>query len=268
MNDNLSMNEAQDQSPVLLLLSEVVPKDGCFGHIPDLPGLCFRGEDLAQLEAKAPEQISGYVQWVMAEGLQDLNPTVTMLADLMSRNSFNSIRVVKGETIAGSPVWISGNPAALFDYDLRPLADAGILAYLRFTQQALKRIGDLAEALPKSQREHHPVQEHRSVDEMLTHVGNCVWWYCSRIDDNLAEPDDLAGETPFQRIGRLFDFAIKYLRSIPLPERIIVHTPKRFLTNDPWEQWTHTKSCRRQAEHAWEHLAELTQMTLPEGSSD
>jgi hypothetical protein len=55
------------------------------------------------------------------------------------------------------------------------------------------------------------------------------------------------------RIERLLEAAGEYLLAVPLQARTTVHVPSRFLTLDPREAWTHTKVCRRQAEHLWEH---------------
>lgn len=264
MKLTLSNNNVPSQLPTLDLLCEVVSGDGCFGHIPALPGLCFRGEDIFELESKAPEEIKKYVEWLIAEGISDLNPTISELAACVNESSLKSITIINKESLEGSPVWISGNPAVLFDYDLHPLDDVTVLAHLRFTRQVLMRLAEIAEVLLKLKSKQMPDPEHRSIDEMLTHIGNCVWWYCSRIDEKLPEPDEPTGETQADRMKRLYVKAEKYLISIPLTQRSVVHVPTRYRTNDPLEQWTHTKACRRQAEHAWEHLLELMQIAFQE----
>ncbi len=250
----------QIHSPELDLLCEFAPAGGSFGHIPALPGLCYRGDDIAELERIAPAQITRYMEWVLSAGMHDLNSTVRTLAAYGKQESFNSIPIVIKENLPGSPVWISGNPAALFDYDLHPLDTAEVSAYLRLTQQALNQIVAVAGARTISQMGLKSNQEHRSIDEMLTHVGNCVWWYCSRIDDDLPEPDEVKDETPGSRVMRLLRIATSYLANVPSSRRTTVHVPTRFKTTDPSERWTYTKVIRRQAEHAWEHLIELIEM--------
>lgn len=245
--------------PLFEILTEVAPGEGCFGHIPALPGLCFRAYDPAELERMAPGQIVEYAEWLLAENLVDLNPVVAALVHQVLVGNFGAIRVVETERREGSPLWISGNPAVLFDYDLHLLDDPAVTAHLRFTRKVVHRIQAMVVALSQEQRAQKSMHEHRSVDDTLTHIGNCVWWYCSRIDNGLPEPDERVEETPLLRIERLLDIATKYLLAVPLSERTTVHVPTRFLTKDPQESWTHTKVCRRQAEHVWEHLNQLRQ---------
>lgn len=263
-----SNHNTQPQLPAVDLLCEIVPGDGCFGHIPALPGLCFRGEDPSELQRTSPDQIKKYIEWLIIENLSDLNPLVIGLMPHVDGSYFNSIHVVIKEIVAGSPVWISGNPAVLFNYDLHPMKNPEVLAYLQFTGQVLKHIGHIIESLSRSQLLKKPDSESRSSGEILTHIGNCVWWYCSRLDDSLPEPDDVIEETPLHRIDRLFDHAKEYLISVPQSLRKTVHVPSRYQTNDPLEKWTHTKTCRRQAEHAWEHLGELMQILSQDRKSD
>lgn len=245
------------QLPPLELFIETAPGEGCFGHIPALPGLCFRAVDPAGLDQRSTEYIHNYINWLINESLTDLNPTVARLAGQASSAELRSCRVIVIEAKQGSPVWISGNPAALFDYDLHPLDDPSIFAHLRFTRTVFNRISNIIDPLSQSQRARKPGDEYRSVNEMLTHIANCVWWYCSRIDDELPEPNELDEEPRLARIDRLLVQAERYLISVPDSARNQIYIPSRFQTNDPAEQWTHTKVCRRQAEHMWEHLAEL-----------
>jgi hypothetical protein len=92
------------------------------------------------------------------------------------------------------------------------------------------------------------------MDEALTHVGNCIWWYASRVDDELPEPSESSEESPLARCIRLLADVRPFLLGIPGRERTRVHVPARFPTNDPSEPWTYAKVCRREAEHAWDHL--------------
>ncbi len=250
-------NNDSSQLPPLELFIETAPGEGCFGHIPSLPGLCFRASDPAQLDQRCAEYIHNYIDWLIIEQLADLNPTVARWVSQASSAGFGSFHVIIKETKPGAPVWISGNAAALFNCDLEPLDDPSITAHLRFTRKVFTRISSLLGPLSQSRLAHKPPDEHRSIDDMLTHIGNCVWWYCSRIDDELPEPDEPDQEPPLARIERLLGQAERYLTTVPEPARNLIHRPGRFQTNDPGEQWTHTKVCRRQAEHMWEHLVEL-----------
>ena len=241
--------------PPFDLLAEDAGSQGCLGHIPALPGLCFRAETVADAEGLAPVRICEYADWLVENGLGDLTPEV---GQLTSRGrAAASLRIVIAEHVAGAPVWKSGNPAVLFQHDLRPLDNDGVIAHLHFTRRALDEMREIVERLPDEKRAWKPDPACRSVDETLEHIGNCIWWYCSRIDDTLPEPDDLPDEDPLDRMDRLFAAAKAYLLGVPLAERTRIHVPTRFPTSDPQERWTHTKVCRRQAEHVWAHLPGL-----------
>jgi len=233
------------------LLVEDAGDLGVLGHVPALPGLCFRASGPEEVKAIAPARIAEYVAWLRSENLIDLTPETTRRTGI---EDGSDVSVVIAEQVRGAPVWESGNAAALFERDLQPLDDAGVEAYLRFTRRVLDRIRDAVASLPASERARRPAPDRRSVDETLEHVGNCVWWYCSRIDDNLPEPEEPPGEDPLDRIDRLFEIAKAFLLAIPQVERARTHVPARFPTANPNERWTHAKVCRRQAEHAWTHL--------------
>lgn len=243
---------------VLDLLVEDAGSLGCLVHIPILPGLCFRVEDGSNIENVALARIPEYARWLLAKGLDDLTPETVLLTQLMQTGSLDNIQVVKAEHMAGAPVWISGNPAVLFQFDLRPLGNDAVAAHLRLTCRVLEQTRKLVTPLSAAQRARRSAADRRSVDETLTHVGNCIWWYCSRIDDELPEPEEPAGESPLDRIDRLFAAAERYLLRVPFSARSAVHVPTRFPTSDRHERWTHTKVCRRQAEHVWAHLPGLT----------
>jgi len=239
------------------LLIEDAQGAGVFGHIPELPGLCFRAESAAEAERAGPGRIREYAGWLADEGLNDLTDRSAGLIHRARSDEPDRPCVVVTERVAGAPVWESGNAAALFARDLCPLDDAAVLAHLRFVRSVLAAIRVLVSPLSMSQRARRPAPGRRSIDETLEHIGNCVWWYGSRIDDQLPEPDEPPGDDPLDRIDRLFESAAAHLSAVPPSERSLVCVPNRFPTRDPQERWTHTKVCRRQAEHAWEHLPGL-----------
>jgi hypothetical protein len=239
------------------LLIEVAPGGAAFGHIPRLPGLCFRAGDVEQLARVAPAKVAEYARWLAGESLADLTPLAAAAVRLARAGIDSDLQVEERERRDGAPVWISGQPAALFGHDRRPLTDDEVKAHLRFARQVVRRIRLMVSGLADAERAWKPAPDRRSLDETLTHVGNCVWWYCSRLDDALPEPEAIEDEDPMARIGRLLEQAAGFLVRFPLSERAEIRVPARFLTADPREPWTHTKVCRRQAEHLWEHLQGL-----------
>jgi hypothetical protein len=97
----------------------------------------------------------------------------------------------------------------------------------------------------------------RSLAETLDHIGRCLWWYCSRLSDELPEPGGECPEHGLARIQCLIPFAESWLLAVPADRRADVIVPSRFPTRDPAEAWTFRKVCRRQAEHMVEHLSGL-----------
>jgi len=250
------MRPKPDRAPFDLLIEDAGTR-GCLGHVPALPGLCFRAPNAEEAEAIALDRIAEYAAWLRAESMTDLSSETEKAVRCADAEGSSGLSIVVAEHVAGAPVWESGNAAALFQCDLRSLDDRAVAARLRFVRRVLDRIRDAVESLSASDRARRPVQDRRSVDETLEHVGNCVWWYCSRIDDGLPEPEEVTSEDPLDRIDRLFAAAETYLPSVPASARTSIHVPTRFPTADPNERWTHTKVCRRQAEHAWTHLCGL-----------
>ena len=244
----MAIDETRDRIPCVDLLIEDAGDAGCLAHVPTLPGLCFRAKTVAAAEAAASSRIANYIAWLEAEDLTDLTART---AEVVQTGEARSVLV---EHRPGAPVWESGNAAVLFSRDLRALEDDIVRAHLRFVRRVLDRMRDAVAAVPPDERARRPAPGRRSIDEMLEHVGNCIWWYCSRIDDELPEPDEPEGQSWFDRIDRLFEAAERYLLAFPLSVRAEIHVPMRFPTNDPNERWTHTKVCRRQAEHVWAHL--------------
>ena len=255
-----------DSHPLpLRLLLDLAPGHGCLAHIPTLPGLCFRADDLAAVQAVAIEHAALYGRWLLAQGIPDLTPEAAALVRRLRAGTpspsawpegtpLSGVEILETERRLGSPVWLSGNPAVLFEHDRRPLTQAVVAAHMRFARAVLACIGRLVVPLSDAQLAQKLTPRQRSIDETLVHIGNCLWWYCSRIDDNLPEPADPSGLRPMDRCDRLLAGAAMLLKAVPSAGRAVVHIPRRFPTADPDEAWTHAKVCRRQAEHVWEHL--------------
>ncbi len=240
--------------PDLHLLIEVTEGGDCMGHVPALPGLCFRAESPEQLLRNSVGEVVRYAGWLRAESLADISPHAEALIGCIEARRLSDLRVVETERRAGSPVWISGNPAVLFDADREPLPDAAVRANLRFARHVVKRMQVLMAGLTPTELARESAAGRRSPDQTLAHIGDCVWWYCSRLDDSLPEPRQVAGEDPTSRIERLLDSALEQLLRVPFTNRAEVYVPRRFSSADAHEPWTHAKTCRRQAEHVWEHL--------------
>jgi hypothetical protein len=213
-------------------------------HAPSLPGFSVKVTRGSSRERRIRAGLTAYGRWLAAHDLAT--------ADFVA--ALRGIEWLEVETVAGAPVWISGNAAALFSIDRRPLSDGDANAHLDVVAAVVSDMAAATIGLTAKERAHGCRTGGRSMDEALTHVGNCIWWYASRIDDELPEPQESPEEAPLARCIRLLADVRPFLLGIRGRERTRVHVPARFPTNDPLEPWTYAKVCRREAEHAWDHL--------------
>lgn len=239
------------------LYIEVAPGGAAMGHVPRLPGLAFRAGDAEQLARVARAKVGEYLRWLAAEHLADLNATTAELEKLERSGHGDLIELAERERIAGGPLWISGQPAALFLVDRYALGDEELAAVLRFTRQVIRRMRLAVAGLAPAERAWKPAPDRRSLDETLAHIADCTCWYCSRLDDALPAPAAVSDEEPIDAAARRLELAAEFLIAVPLSARTTIHVPTRSLSADPLEAWTHAKVCRRLAEHAWEHLQGL-----------
>ena len=246
------------QNPVVSFLRLAdVPGGAACGHVPSLPGLCFRAGDVEQLARVAPAKVVEYLRWLAAEQLSDLTPVVREAAALVRGGFGGEIELVKREAVAGAPLWLSGEPAALFQSDRYALTDEEVAAHFRFAHQVTRRMRLLVAGLFPAQRAWKPAPDRRSIAETLAHLADCAWWYCARLDDALPEPDRDPELPALDLLDQRLTVAAEWLLQVPLDQRMAVHVPARHPSLNPAEPWTHRKVCRRQAEHLWEHLQGL-----------
>ncbi len=238
----------------LALYIETTPTGEGMIHVPDLPGCCVRCSTLDDVLQSARQGVATYLDWLVPSGLRSLTPATEGLISTLRDASDAWMPMAEIERRPGAPLWKSGNPAALFTWDLQCLPDETVDGCFRFVRAVLDDLESHL-ALPAAQSDpRRPAPERRSIGETLEHIGNCIWWYASRIDDDLPQPDDIPGESPIDRCRRLASFAQEALSAVPETRRTQVVIPRRYPTRDPREPWTHAKACRREAEHAWEHL--------------
>jgi hypothetical protein len=230
----------------LELYVEVAPGGDALVHAPSLPGFSVKVGRGASRERRLRVDLAAYARWAASHGLAPAPRAASSLREAEWREV---------ETVAGVPVWISGNAAALFSVDRRTLSNHQVIAHLDVVAAALSDMAEVVAGLSPEERIRGRRTGGRSIDEAFTHVGNCIWWYASRIDDKLPEPEEDPAEAPLARCVRLLADARTYLLNVPGEARARVHVPTRFPTYDPSEPWTHAKACRREAEHAWDHLA-------------
>ena len=209
------------------------------------PGCCWIDSNHDTLIRRAAAEAGRYAEWRRAWQPGSDLPT-------------GATRVVEEVHTAGGHVGVSGSPMALFARDRAPVAIPNVLESFDVAGQAWIDIERLIALLSSAQRSVPPSAGKRTIEETLEHLGNCFWWYCSRIDDELPEWPD-AGLSFEKRAGSFLRQAGSWCleRAEFDSSAVSVKIPARYPTDDPAEQWTLAKVIRRQAEHLWEHLGTI-----------
>ena len=262
---------------VIELHLEMTRHEGGMAHVFEFPGCCFRGENREGILARTAVEVGRYLSWCEEHGLTDVSSLVKSIIRARKRASSASgpaivARVV--EMVEGAPLWKSSQPAALFENDHEAMDDAGVQNHFRAARSVYQDVARLVSELEPAQLAYHIDDESRSLEETLTHVGDCVWWYCSRISDELPEPGEEIPAGGLARIQALLPQAEEFLLAFPLERRGEEIVPARFPSGDPQERWTHRKACRRLVEHMMEHLRgiaalreEVLERMTPSGSN-
>lgn len=206
------------------------------------PGCCWIEADRDALLGRAAAEAGRYAAWRISWQPGFFPPS-------------GVVRVLEEEFTAGGPVGASGSPMALFARDRVSVRTSDAGEALDVAAHAWADIVRLIGSLSPDERSIQPSAGKRTIEETLEHVGNCFWWYCSRIDEELPEWPD-AGLSFEERADVFLQRARAWClaRAGTGGSVAAVKVPTRYPTDDPAERWTLGKVVRRQAEHLWEHL--------------
>ena len=224
------------------LLVERSAKGGPWmAHWVDGIGCCWIDRDWDALAHRAKAEAGRYAAWRSAWQRGFGLPS-------------GEARVVETVQTGGGPVGVSGSPMAICAGDRAPAAITNVIEAFEVADHAWIELERLIARLTPARRSIPPSTGKRTIEETLEHLGNCFWWYCSRIDDDLPEWPD-AGLSPEERARSFLRMARAWcIKRAEADSRTVpVKVPARYPTDDPTEQWTLGKVIRRQAEHLWEH---------------
>lgn len=238
---------------VIRIYVENTPTGEGVAHLPSLPGDSFRFRTRDEILLRAIEECGAYIRWVKSKNIAaSLALTGPEIADGPALS-----RATVVEELPGRPIWESGTASVMFECDLGLVDEERIRRHFVVIQAALEDLVARAQAVPSDQWDVAPSEGKRTLRETLVHVGDSVWWYCSRIDDEIPEPQGEDGSQtsdPAGRIVRLTDWALSWCLSLNAEKREQIQRPTRYLSDDPEELWTLGKVLRRLAEHSVEHL--------------
>jgi len=211
------------------------PEGPWMAHAPSLPGACWLDLDETACLKRAADEMGRH-----AARLGRAPPAGPYVV---------AGRVLNTTGVVGE----SGSPMARFSCDASP---PGIAAVWPAVERLARLIVETARGVPAGLRATRPREGGRSLDEVFVHLGNCVWWYCSRIDEGLSEWPD-AWLAPEDRFLAFLPLSRNFYGNYPEERKGLVHVPARYPTSDRAEDWNYGKSLRRQAEHLAEHLSYL-----------
>ncbi len=230
---------------VIEIQLEQGPKGMCMGHWMGSRGCCWLGNTPREVVNNSEKEIEIFLEFLKKwdQGIE--------IPDLWEIKAGEFVRNSAGE------VGTSGSPMALFSLDKNEISKKNVEETFRIAGYIRQGIKNRVEALSREELEFQPEPNRRSIQKTLQHIGNTVWWYCSRIDQNLEQWPD-KGLNDFDRIEFFFEKAREFLvGKIEEGKTNRVYIPTLYPTLDPGEKWTARKVLRRQVEHFWEHYRYL-----------
>jgi predicted RNase H-like HicB family nuclease/uncharacterized damage-inducible protein DinB len=212
-------------------------------HVPELLGCVAVGPTSEVAIAAAPEAIAAFRRFMHRHGEPvDLgDPIETAVVE----------HVTEGEWLG------NGSPYLTFECDLAPLTDEDISRFLARSAALVEELAAWAATRSERQLDAEPVAGSRSARTILLHVLATQHAYFSSA---------LGGAPGFGPIHTAAErgelpIAEALRRTIPKVEVLILattpeqRTAVRLLTS---RTYTLRKAFRRQLEHTWEHMAELS----------
>jgi uncharacterized damage-inducible protein DinB/predicted RNase H-like HicB family nuclease len=213
-------------------------------HVLDLLGCIATGPTTDEALAATPDAIRARLRFLKRHG-QPVDPKAEFKTKIAEH-------VTQG-------LWLgNGDPALVFQPDLKPLTPKDTQTYLRWLAWSRADVVRLASGLTHAQLEAEPkATRGRSIRAMLEHMLESEHFYLVSV---LGRVEGLpsAGAIVQKREGDLLHWMSR-VRKIEI-ERIRSLTPaERSQTVEHWKQtWTARKALRRMLEHEWEHLIELS----------
>ena len=213
-------------------------------HVIDLLGCVAKGATTDEAIANTPDAIRAYRKFLKRHDESiDVNGQVkTKVIE----------HVTEGQWLG------NGDPALVFQFDLRPITPPEIETYLQHLDWLRADVIKLVSGLTHAQLEKEPGNKQRPIRIMLEHMLESEYFYLASFLGSI-EGLPATGSIVRKREGDVLSW-MSHVRAIEV-ERLKALTPdERSKSIERWKQtWTARKLFRRMLEHEWEHLIELSE---------
>jgi predicted RNase H-like HicB family nuclease/uncharacterized damage-inducible protein DinB len=213
-------------------------------HVIDLLGCVAKGSTTDEAIANTSNAIRAYQKFLKRHG-EPIDLGGEVKAKIVEH-------VMEGQWLG------NGDPALVFQFDLKPITPKEIETYLQHLDWSRAEIIKLVSGLTHDQLEKEPGNKQRPIRIMLEHMLESEYFYLASFLDKI-EGLPAPGSIVRKREGDLLKW-MSHVRSIEV-ERLHALTPdERSKSIEHWKQtWTARKMFRRMLEHEWEHLIELAE---------
>ncbi len=212
-------------------------------HVLDLLGCIAKGSTTDAAIANTPDAIRAYLKFLKRHAADPIELGGEFKTKIVEH-------VMEGQWLG------NGDPALVFQFDLKPIALKEIETYLQHLEWSRAEVIKLVSSLTHAQLEKEPGNKQRPIRIMLEHMLESEYFYLSSCLGPI-EGLPATGSIVRKREGDLLQW-MSHVRSIEV-ERLQGLTPdERSKSIEHWKQtWTARKMFRRMLEHEWEHLIEL-----------
>jgi predicted RNase H-like HicB family nuclease/uncharacterized damage-inducible protein DinB len=223
-------------------------------HVIDLLGCVAKGATTDEAIVNTPDAIRTYLKFLKRHG----EPTPALVTAGASVDLGGEVKTKIIEHVMEGQWLGNGDPALVFQFDLKPITPKEIETYLQHLDWSRAEIVKLVSGLTHDQLEKEPGNKQRSIRIMLEHMLESEYFYLASFLDKIEELP-ATGSIVRKREGDVLSW-MNHVRSIEVARLRALTPDERSKSIERWKQtWTARKMFRRMLEHEWEHLIELSE---------
>ncbi len=233
-------------SPALQVLLGLDGAGRTEAWIADRPGCVVFAASESEAISGVPAAAAGYDELLRRWGLDGVWTAASGARPAVQ----TEVRIL--ERVAVDEDVVHGNTAAFFRWDAEPATSQEIEATLTVLERSRQELLGILGGLKPDQWAQRPGGGHRTVEEIVRHVGSAEWWYMSRIVD-FPVPEDGYPQDPEALLTWIRERVTSRLRSLTAEERARTTVPNP----KSGERWTARKVLRRLIYHELYHIRQL-----------